>query len=260
MFFANLSTASRSVYYKLLFQSDDQSAFVTYNFYLNISFYSFLLCIPFYAIRFITKALFESENLANYVLHKNENLETITYLLIGTILNFSYNLFSFKILENVSSVTHSVINIMKRMFVVFGSIIFFSLNLNAIQLFGVVLADSGCLIYSYLKTFKSSINQRTVSTHTTTKKNKKFIKNFITFMIAGILVFIFIYDTSVSIKNKKSNITSINEINIQDKRIICLNKIRKQIFDSFVKIIPIKNEAVLLDIPDHGNYGDTLIW
>ena len=265
IFFANLSTASRSVFYKLSTSNDDDQSTHSkktslYSFYLNISFFSFIMTFPFYFVNLIIRVYFSflqnrkyktgfsfSKIILNVDLsnHNEEFYEIVKYLLIGTFLNFLYNLFSFKILDNVTSITHSIINIMKRMFVVFGSMIFFSSKITSMQYFGIFLADSGCLIYSYFKA--------TTQVKISNISNKKI--NFIRKMVFTVLIFImlstFIHenygiDSTKSIQNRN--------------RLKCIEKIKENIISSFKKIIPPGRDAILLDIPDHPNYGDSLIW
>ena len=60
-------------------------------------------------------------------------------------------------------------------------------------------------------------------------------------------------------ENKKTNSLRI----VQDKdrnRITCIEKIKEDIVSSFKKIIPPGRDGILLDIPYHPNYGDTIIW
>jgi pyruvyltransferase len=137
IFVANLSTASRSVLYKS-FKFDNLNA---YNFYLDISFLSFLIMLP----RWLYLIIIDKNEMFNF------DQTTLIYLIIGTIFNFFYNLLSFTLLKRFSTLTHSIMNIMKRVFVVFGSMIFFHTKLTIIQFVGIFIANIGCLIYSYLK-------------------------------------------------------------------------------------------------------------
>ena len=113
------------------------------------------------------------------------------------------------------------------------------------QYFGIFLADSGCLIYSYFKA--------TTQVKISNISNKKI--NFIRKMVFTVLIFImlstFIHenygiDSTKSIQNRN--------------RLKCIEKIKENIISSFKKIIPPGRDAILLDIPDHPNYGDSLIW
>ena len=45
-----------------------------------------------------------------------------------------------------------------------------------------------------------------------------------------------------------------------ENRIVCLNKIKQEIIESFRPIIPKDNDVHLIGVPEHRNYGDTLIW
>ncbi len=187
IFFANLSTASRSVFYKLLFKGSNYHHSV-YTFYLNISFLSFLIFLPFWLMLTLI-GLKDKIHIENH---------TLIYLIIGTAFNFLYNLLSFIILKNVSSITHSIMNIMKRVFVVLGSILFFSSKLTYIQFSGIIIADFGCLIYSYLK---STIQTKTVKTSNNLKKYFKYL------IISLVSFLIFLCFISKSVKKDPIKLT-----------------------------------------------------
>ena len=82
-------------------------------------------------------------------------------LLAASVLNFLYNLMSIIILGKLATLTHSVINVTKRMFVVYSTMLFFSNVISPIQVVGLVLADSGLIFYTYLK-LKMKIKSKTV--------------------------------------------------------------------------------------------------
>ena len=150
IFFANLATASRSVLYKIHFDTQHFEPLNTHSFYMNINFVSFCLCMPFYLL----KQTFFTVTTSTYTfnLFDPSSSPALKYLYLASTLNFAYNLLSFKILEQVSTLTHSIINIMKRMYVVFGSMIVLATKLTHAQYVGVFVADFGCLIYAYLRT------------------------------------------------------------------------------------------------------------
>ena len=150
IFFANLATASRSVLYKIHFDT-----LSTHSFYLNINFVSFCLFMPFYLLK---QVFFTASTAYSFDLF-DPSSPALKYLLLASTLNFAYNLLSFKILEQVSTLTHSIINIMKRMYVVFGSMVVLATKLTHVQYVGVLVADCGCLVYAYLKTRNNNNNR-----------------------------------------------------------------------------------------------------
>ena len=181
--------------------------------------------------------------------------------------NMAYNLISFKVLEKVSAITHSIITIMKRIYVVFGSMVVLSTPLTNVQLVGILIADSGCLLYSYIKMtviaapFKSNLSNKLTN----------FIKRLIIFTLVSVILTSFVYEafkTTAQVHIYKNHVDPlwtipgiIKENNVNnDKRIMCLNKIKQEIIETFQSIIPKENDVHLIDVPVHGNYGDTLIW
>jgi drug/metabolite transporter (DMT)-like permease len=289
VFFANLSTAARSVFYKLYFQSESSNKFLpflkpnSYQFYFNITFFSFLILLPFYLVKLLIMPFFSEQSfeyniisvfyriITSWIIEDND-LKLLKYLFIGSILNFSYNLFSFKILENVSSITHSVINIMKRMFVVFGSMLTFSTTLGPLQVVGIVLADSGCLIYSYLRT-KSNLKINKVNLNIAA-----LITKFIIGLISSVLVITFLFEIQKnnisslsSMDYDYDNITQIDFIKNNELKSLkeqfyrkgksrCVYKVRQTIIENFRRLLPKKKSLALLQIPDNENYEDLLIW
>jgi drug/metabolite transporter (DMT)-like permease len=263
IFFGNLSTASRSVFFKLVFQSNEPNAQSPslYTFYINTSFTSFLIISPFYLFNLGLKILKDPKDLTLLSLAigsksqlEDENWEIIKYLFIGSILNFAYNLFSFKVLENVTSITHSIINIMKRMFVVFGSMVFFTTNITPVQCIGIFLADSGCLLYSYFKS-KTSVSSKHVSYGRIRSINRSIFSILcLTMFLCSIAEFNNSYKAS-TVGNPKIDLKLYNE-----NRIMCLAKIKQEIIEKLENLLPKDAEYVYMDVPDHVNYGDSLIW
>ena len=255
IFFANLATASRTLFYKLYFvestsTSNTKSQPSPYSFYVNISFVSFLLVLPFYLVKVAFQYIEFNESPLNY--NADKMFLIGKYLLIGSVLNFAYNLISFKVLENVSSITHSIINIMKRMYVVFCSMALLSTKLTSVQLIGILIADSGCILYSFIKSTRSYAPFNS----NTSNKRAKFTKKLILFMLISVLLTCFVHETvKTSAQNRACRANIKNE-----NRIVCLNKIKQEIIDKFRLIIPNKSDVHLIGVPEYRNYGDTLIW
>ena len=290
VFFSNLSTASRSVFYKLSFQSESSDKFhstkpSSYQLYFDVTFFSFLIVLPFYLAKLLIAILISSSSekemafvfyqiITNLAIDDNQ-MKLLKYLFVGTLLNFAYNLFSFKVLENVTSITHSVMNIMKRMFIVFGSMFVFSTKLGSMQVIGILLADIGCLIYSYLRT-KSTIQIKHVNSRLTS-----FISKLIVGLISLVLILTFLFEiqknnisattldyeydnTTFEIDNSIKNLNS--ELKIEKDRFYkkyksgCIRKLRYEILSNFRELLPQRKRVALLELPDNDNYDDTIIW
>lgn len=178
-FAANLSSASRIVFYKsklkdsststsssstsLLSSSSSSSsstpstpvsAFTTY---LNVGFVSLCVYLPFYTLQTLVGFfLARNERDTDKFVGATTTLDTsfmkhLDYLAYGSLFNFMYNLFSLRVLSKVAPISHSVINIMKRVFIVFCSMAVFSTRVTSFQWAGMLCADCGVFLYSLLK-------------------------------------------------------------------------------------------------------------
>lgn len=260
VFYGNLATAYRSVLFKMHFENSLDKHFSLYSFYTNISFVSFFLFLPFYLIKQIFS---DSSILSSSLL----SMPALKYLLIATSLNFAYNFLSFKILEQVSALTHSIINIMKRMYVVFGSMYILNTKLTHLQYVGVFISDIGCVLYAYIK----SRNKSEVKTSERVKECSSRQKGIVKFCFILVLIFVcgfcFIHETFPAKASQTSALSIEADLitNKEENRLICLNKIKAQISETMQKILPNprnnqKINVLLFGVPEHPNYGDTLIW
>jgi hypothetical protein len=257
VFYGNLATAYRSVLFKMHFEKSLDKHFSLYSFYTNISFVSFFLFLPFYLI----KKIFSNSS------YSLLSMPSLKYLLIATSLNFAYNFLSFKILEQVSALTHSIINIMKRMYVVFGSMYILNTKLTHLQYVGVFISDIGCVLYAYFKSRNKSEVKTSERAKECSSRQKRIMKFCFILVLIFVCIFCFLYET-FSEKASKTSVLSIEADLItikQENRLICLNKIKAQITETMQEILPKprnnqKINVFLFGVPEHINYGDTLIW
>ena len=73
----------------------------------------------------------------------NEFYSTLT----SSIFHSTYNLASIAVLENVSPVTHAILNISKRLFVITASIIYFHTPITVVMLISIITLLVGCYLY-----------------------------------------------------------------------------------------------------------------
>ena len=263
IFFANLATASRSVLYKIHFDTLN-----THSFYMNINFVSFCLCMPFYLLKLVFFTTTSSTAYSFNLLDPSS--PALKFLILASTLNFAYNLLSFKILEQVSTLTHSIINIMKRMYVVFGSMVVLATKLTHVQYVGVFVADFGCLIYAYLKTRNNNREEASckIAKPICSASFSKCIKKFVLSMLVLVSVFCFMHestdDRNISPSPSLFEYEIVKNVN-EENRAICLAKIKHEIVQSFRDLLPqtnnqTKTNAFLFAVPEHTNYGDTIIW
>lgn len=240
---ANLSNACRNVFFKSLkFESEEETI------YPSICIVSFFMFLPVYMIKML---------LSCHVSIFHLNSEMLYYLLQSASGSFLYNLFSFKVLTSLSPISHSILNIFKRVFTVMTSLIYFSKPLSHIQMTGMLIADLGVFFYSIIK-MKSKETTITVST-----KQIKLIK-IVTACLVALTITGFVLNhpkseikcLQISPCHKSDAVIFYNNM----KRVECIDKIRAQIRKTYSNIVPSNATVHLFDIPLHTNYGDSLIW
>jgi len=134
--------------------------------------------------------------------------------------------------------------------------LFFTTVITPIQIVGLVLADSGLLLYTYLK-LKMNTKSKPVDSLTKIK-----IRNFMCVLITAVLAF-----SCLAELNRKGPLIS-KEATISEEqprfddsmRILCLKNIKDQIKSVFEPLIPKDKDVYVTYIPEHPNIGDTLIW
>ena len=250
IFMANLASASRNIYYKKYFieqliKLNKNEEIKSFYLYLDVCLYSFILILPIYFLDYYNNNLI----ILNF---NNFNYKILIYLLIATLSNFLYNLFSFKVLTNktMSAITHSIINIVKRLVIVFSSIFYFLNVITKIQYIGMLIADLGVLSYSYFK-YKSIV----IKDVKINMIKKKIIQNITIFLLITTII-------SSCVINKDNDIINAN---LNNQYNICINKIQNKIINSFKRDIfndetLLYKELHLFQIPEHCNYGDSFIW
>lgn len=98
---------------------------------------------------------------------------SLLFLLNG-LSHFGQNVFAFSILSIVSPVTYSIASLIKRIFVIVASIIWFGQNVGQTQSFGIIMTFIGLWMYQYAKMHggadKDNIPQMNVSNQNFTSK------------------------------------------------------------------------------------------
>jgi len=190
-------------------------------------------------------------------------------LLAASVFNFLYNLLSIIVLAKLATLTHSVINVTKRMFVVYSTMLFFSTAITSTQIAGLVLADSGLVLYTYLKL---KIKAKDTMAKSVGKLTKIRVKTFMCIVIITVLCASCLAELGqkgAQIKERikvpedplKVSKENLNKLELDDSmRILCLNNIKDQIKFIFEPFIPKDKDIYVTYIPEHPNIGDTLIW
>lgn len=157
---------------------------------------------------------------------------------------------------NLSSIPHSVMNTLKRVFIVFGSLIYFVNPVTNVQVVGMLVVEAGVALFYRLYSYTrlKYYNQQVIDRPKKTQKNKIFK------LILLVFLCITIYGSFVSktgnlrahTRNQKSYFRDVSP----DKHLICINKIRNQIAGTFRKIIPKETKFVdYLMVPNHIYFG-----
>lgn len=252
-FAANISTASRSVFYKSKLNESQNVSSKSFSTFLNVGCVSFVIYFPLYLIRLLVKYFHDDENFKLI-----QSGEIFIYLLLGSFFNFAYNLFSFNVLTKISPISHSIINIVKRAFIVFGSMIVFATQVTSVQMIGMLMTELGVFMYSIVKC-RSKVIIVKISEKTRTIFKHSLILMNILLVLSGNF-------NRMSNKSKRTELIQLDygssgDGNYNDSnRIVCINKIKSEIIDSFEPLLPKNKTYHFLELPFRRNYGDTLIW
>jgi len=221
-FAANVSSASRIVFYKTkLKDTSGSSAFTTY---LNVGFVSFFIYIPIYALQSLINLFCSFKNNHNNIFwdlrmdSSFSSSDAFAYLIYGSLFNFLYNLFSLRVLSNVAPISHSVINIMKRVFIVLCSMAVFNTHITSVQWLGMVCADIGVFSYSIMK-IRSQAIKVSIS-----KERKDFYKKCIVYLVGLILI------GSCFIGTGRQKLVKPTKPQISSMRLRCIERIKSRLF------------------------------
>ncbi|KAI8884911.1 TPT-domain-containing protein [Backusella circina FSU 941] len=116
---------------------------------LNVLFYSstlsFLLMTPLWLYSDGTQ-LFKGSNIENL-----SPTQLIIYFILNGTMNFSQNWFAFTTLSLTSPVTYSILSLLKRIFVIVMSIIWFGQQVSSTQSLGILMTFFGLWMYQKAK-------------------------------------------------------------------------------------------------------------
>jgi solute carrier family 35 protein E1 len=124
---------------------------------LNVLFYSstisFLLMIPLW-IYYDGNSLFLQQKEELLVEDEQDSISTIkliSYFILNGTMNFSQNWFAFTTLSLTSPVTYSILSLLKRIFVIVMSIVWFGQQITFTQSIGILLTFIGLYMYQKAK-------------------------------------------------------------------------------------------------------------
>jgi solute carrier family 35 protein E1 len=122
---------------------------------LNVLYYSsllsFLLMVPLWLYYDGSALFFQGTDAEDNQVATPSNLELVFYFLLNGTMNFSQNWFAFTTLSLTSPVTYSILSLLKRIFVIVMSIIWFGQNISITQSIGILLTFFGLWMYQKAK-------------------------------------------------------------------------------------------------------------
>ena len=155
-----------------------------------------------------------NNSISNQTTHGSLGSSALEYLIYGSLFNFLYNLFSLRVLSNVAPISHSVINIMKRVFIVLCSMAVFNTQITWMQWIGMVSADIGVFSYSIMK-MRSQVIKVSIA-----KEKKAFYKKLVVSVVMLIIVF------SCFIRSGSRFYSKLNDNLDVSPRLKCINGIK----------------------------------
>jgi drug/metabolite transporter (DMT)-like permease len=122
---------------------------------LNVLYYSsllsFLLMVPLWLYYDGSALFFQGTDAEDNQVATPSNLELVFYFLLNGTMNFSQNWFAFTTLSLTSPVTYSILSLLKRIFVIVMSIVWFGQNISITQSIGILLTFFGLWMYQKAK-------------------------------------------------------------------------------------------------------------
>merc|ERR1712157_317488 len=86
---------------------------------------------------------------------KSEGFETLRFvavILVNGTMYTAYNLFSFMVLSRVSTATHAVLNVCRRVCVIAVTTVVFGIPLSMLNVIGIFVAVAGMFWFTHAKT------------------------------------------------------------------------------------------------------------
>lgn len=148
---SNICFSARAVYTKLL--SSQYKSFDEINLFFNISYRGLYLLLPI-TIIFEGQKLMELYYINTLTINKTTNNNYIELLFLMTLNGFMfavYNLISYLVLKRTELVTHSVLNVFRRVFIILFTSIYFRAEFSVHTGIGVTLAVIGVLLFGQFK-------------------------------------------------------------------------------------------------------------
>lgn len=157
---SNVCFSARSVYTKVL-GSLPSGAYDEINLFYAISWRGLLFLFPVMAVMEGSRVLefvINKEIHAKSIVHASDHAQTsMLYLLILLVVNgvtfAAYNLTSYAVLKKTELVTHSVLNVFRRVFIIAFTSFYFHTQLTYMSIVGITVAIVGVLLFNSRKRF-----------------------------------------------------------------------------------------------------------
>lgn len=144
---SNFGFSARAVFAKQLKRDYPKSppALSDVSLFFQISWMGLLVLLPF-------AALAEGEKMREAVDSPSfEGLRFMSVILLNGMMYTAYNQFSFMVLSRVSTATHAVLNVLRRVCVIGATTFFFGTPLSFVNMEGMIVAVLGMLWFTYSK-------------------------------------------------------------------------------------------------------------
>jgi solute carrier family 35, member E1 len=149
---SNVAFSARAVLTKHLFRIQTTSAAID-----EVCLFTYISNIGL--VLLVPPAVISEGNALISLIQRNEiNLVSLSLLLfLNGVAYSTYNLASFLVLAKTDIVTHAVLNVFRRVFIILFTSCYFNVTLSALNMFGVALAVCGFLLFTYFKSHERKV-------------------------------------------------------------------------------------------------------
>ena len=99
--------------------------------------------MSFFSVIFLQPVLFIKIFITQQVL----NFSYFSEIVLSSVFNFAYNLASVTVLDSFNPITHGILNVFERLFVIIANIVYFNTSLSWSMLISLIVVSVGCCLY-----------------------------------------------------------------------------------------------------------------
>lgn len=155
---SNFCFSARSVYTKVL-NASHSHAFDEINLFYAISWIGLVFLLPIMAVM-EGGELLQIVSGAKSGLYSEIDFYSVAVLLCMNGAMFAvYNLASYAVLRRTELVTHSVLNVFRRVFIIAFTCVYFHIQLSAVSIVGITIATIGVLLFSAFRKADKAVSK-----------------------------------------------------------------------------------------------------